>query len=189
MPKHFRRPSPALAVSLAALFVALGGTSYAALTVTGKTIKNGSVTGRDLKDRSLGTKELSKRAVSSLKGNTGAKGAPGASGAPGVPGANGTNGTNGAPGAAGATKVVVRTVEQQNVSNNSAAIVDATCNPGERATGGGFRTLSADDFVPYSNRPNPAGNGNTPTGWHVEAINRTGVSTADMEAFVICASP
>lgn len=54
--------------------------------------------------------------------------------------------------------------------------------------GGGFRTLSVDDVVPYSNRPNPTGNGSTPTGWHVEAMNRTGVSTTETEAFVICAS-
>lgn len=40
-------------VSSMALFVALGGTSYAALTVTGKNVKNSSLTGADVKRSSL----------------------------------------------------------------------------------------------------------------------------------------
>lgn len=63
-----RKPSPALLVSTAALVVALGGTSYAALQVTGANIKNGTVTsadvkngtlkGKDIKDASIGAAEL-----------------------------------------------------------------------------------------------------------------------------------
>jgi hypothetical protein len=41
-----RRPSPSMLVALLALFVALGGTSYAALTITGKNVRNGSLTGK-----------------------------------------------------------------------------------------------------------------------------------------------
>jgi hypothetical protein len=44
-----RRPSPAVAVSFVALFVALGGSAYA-LTITGANIKTNSVTGTDLRD-------------------------------------------------------------------------------------------------------------------------------------------
>ena len=36
-----------------ALFVALGGTSYAAVTLTGANIRNGTVTGVDLKNESV----------------------------------------------------------------------------------------------------------------------------------------
>ncbi len=75
-----RRPSPALVISLIALFVALGGTGYAAFklpknsvgskqikknavtgskikanSITGSKVKNGSLTGADLKLGSLGT--------------------------------------------------------------------------------------------------------------------------------------
>jgi hypothetical protein len=46
-------PSPAMAVALIALFAALGGSAYAALVVTGKNVKNGSLTGVDFKKRSL----------------------------------------------------------------------------------------------------------------------------------------
>jgi hypothetical protein len=50
---RFRRPSPAMVVALIALFVALGGSSYAALRVTGKNVKNSSLTGTDVKNNSL----------------------------------------------------------------------------------------------------------------------------------------
>jgi hypothetical protein len=54
--RRLRMPSPAMAVALVALFVALGGSAYA-LTVTGADIVNGSITGADIRQRSLtGTK-------------------------------------------------------------------------------------------------------------------------------------
>ena len=39
------RPSPAMAVALIALFVALGGTGYAAVKLNGKNIKDNSIPG------------------------------------------------------------------------------------------------------------------------------------------------
>ena len=55
---RFSRPSPALVISLIALFVALGGTGYAALKVTGKNVKNRSLTGKDVKKNSLRGTEI-----------------------------------------------------------------------------------------------------------------------------------
>jgi hypothetical protein len=69
-------------VATLALFVALGGSSYAAITITGKNVKDGSLTGKDVKNRSLGTTDLSKKTVKSLTGKRGATGARGAQGAP-----------------------------------------------------------------------------------------------------------
>jgi hypothetical protein len=40
-----------------AVFIALGGSSYAAIIITGKNVKNGSLTGADIKDNSLGGQE------------------------------------------------------------------------------------------------------------------------------------
>ena len=40
-----------------AVFIALGGSSYAALTITGRTVKDGSLTSADVKNRSLLGKE------------------------------------------------------------------------------------------------------------------------------------
>lgn len=48
-----RRPSPALVISVLALFVALGGTGYAASQINGKTLKNNSVTGKKLKNKTI----------------------------------------------------------------------------------------------------------------------------------------
>ena len=52
-----RRPSPALVISLIALFVSLGGGAYA-LTVTGGQVKNGSLTGKDVKANSLSGRQI-----------------------------------------------------------------------------------------------------------------------------------
>jgi hypothetical protein len=41
-----------------AVFVALGGSSYAAITVTGKNVKNSSLTGTDVKNNSLTGKDV-----------------------------------------------------------------------------------------------------------------------------------
>ena len=41
-------------MSTVAVFVALGGSSYAALTITGRDVKNSSLTYRDLKRNTLG---------------------------------------------------------------------------------------------------------------------------------------
>ena len=84
------RPSPPMLVALVALFVALGGSSCAAIAITGKNIKDGSVTAKDVKNRTLGAKELSKRAVSSLRGRRGATGPSGPAGATGQAGPAGT---------------------------------------------------------------------------------------------------
>ena len=48
------RPSVATVLSLIALFAALGGTSYAAATISGKQVKNSSLTGADIKNNSVG---------------------------------------------------------------------------------------------------------------------------------------
>jgi hypothetical protein len=46
-------PSPAMVVAVIALILSLTGSTYAALVITGKSIKNGSVTGKDIRNRSL----------------------------------------------------------------------------------------------------------------------------------------
>jgi hypothetical protein len=55
--RRIHRPTPALIVAIVALFMALGGTSYAALKVTGKNVANSTLTGIDIKNKSLGPKE------------------------------------------------------------------------------------------------------------------------------------
>ena len=50
---RIRRPSGTTAIAWLALFVSLGGTSYAALVITGTQVKDSTLTTKDIKDRSL----------------------------------------------------------------------------------------------------------------------------------------
>jgi hypothetical protein len=94
-----RRPSPATIISLVALFVALGGTSYAAVVLAPKN----SVGSAQVINGSLLKKDLSKKTVAALKGNRGPQGARGSAGAQGAAGAVGPAGATGPAGPAGAT--------------------------------------------------------------------------------------
>ena len=58
-----RRPGYANVVATLALVVAMGGTSYAAVKITGKDVKNSSLTGKDVKNESLTGKDIKKRSV------------------------------------------------------------------------------------------------------------------------------
>ena len=99
---RIRLPSPALVIAVIALVVAVGGTSYAALT-----LPKGSVGAKQLKKNSVGKKQLKKNSVTSVKVKNGSlksidfgsgelpKGDKGDKGDRGTNGTNGTNGVNG----------------------------------------------------------------------------------------------
>ena len=53
-----RRLSYANVVATLALFIALGGSSYAALTITGQNVRDGSLTGKDIKRNSLTGRQI-----------------------------------------------------------------------------------------------------------------------------------
>lgn len=94
------RPSPPMVVAIAALTVALGGTSYAAIALP----KN-SVGTKQIKKSAVTAKKIAKNAVNSSKVKNGSLlagdfkagqlpgGSTGPQGAPGPPGTNGTNAT------------------------------------------------------------------------------------------------
>jgi hypothetical protein len=88
-----RRISPSLVISVVALFVALGGTSYAVTVVTGKNVRDGSLTGKDVKDNSLtsgdvrnGSLRLRDFRSGELANTPGARGPAGPAGPAGAPG-------------------------------------------------------------------------------------------------------
>ncbi len=98
MPRH--RPSAATVLSLVALFVALGGTSYAALTITSANVKNNSLTSSDIKNNSVSTADVKNGSLlsSDFKAGqlpAGIQGAPGVPGVPGTAGAKGDKGDKG----------------------------------------------------------------------------------------------
>jgi hypothetical protein len=85
--------------SLLALIVALGGTSYAAVVVTGKNVKDNSLTGSDVRDGTLLGKDFKPGDVP--KGPKGEKGAQGERGYLGYNGPTGPTGMQGPPGPQG----------------------------------------------------------------------------------------
>jgi hypothetical protein len=74
MKRRFRAPGPALVISLVALFVALGGTTYAATSLP----KN-SVGTAQLKKGAVTKKKINKKTIASLKGARGLQGTNGVS--------------------------------------------------------------------------------------------------------------
>lgn len=129
-----------------ALFVALGGSSYAALKITGSDIRNGTVTGADLKDGSVKGRDVANGTIrgSDLKNGsvTGSDVADGsllaADFVPGqLPaGAAGPAGPAGPQGPGGLTDVVSRRVDLL-VAEGSTETGTASCLQGEIASGGG----------------------------------------------------
>jgi hypothetical protein len=81
-------------VATLALFVALGGSSYAAITVTGKNVKNGSLTGADVKNSSLTSSDVKNRSLLSQDFKSGQLPA-GQQGAQGSKGDKGDQGPSG----------------------------------------------------------------------------------------------
>ncbi len=91
-----RRPSPALVISLIALFIALGGTGYAAVALP----KN-SVGALQLKSGAVTPPKVAKKTIALFKGQSGPAGPQGAQGPQGPAGAQGAQGQQGPPGATG----------------------------------------------------------------------------------------
>jgi hypothetical protein len=78
-----RRPSAATTISVIALFVALGGTGYAAATLPKNSVASVQVVDGSLKKRDLADKTIA--ALKGTRGPAGANGATGPSGPAGLP--------------------------------------------------------------------------------------------------------
>lgn len=98
-----RRPSAALIVASFALFVALGGTSYAVTqlpknSVGTKQLKKNAVTSSKVKDGTLVAADFQTGVLTGVAGPKGDTGATGAAGATGPVGPTGATGAQGVPG-------------------------------------------------------------------------------------------
>ena len=105
-----------------AVFLALGGSSYAAIKITGRNVKDGSLTSADIKDRSLLGKDFKPGQLPA-----GARGPQGATGSPGAS-------------AAGAGSGAV-TYHSARVASPQSAMTpgSVSCGPGEQVVGGGIK--------------------------------------------------
>ena len=165
-------------LALLALFIALGGTSYAALTLP----KN-SVGTRQIKPRAVTLSKLSTSARKSLKGHTGPAGHTGPVGPVGPAGPTGRTGDTGMTGARGPVNVVMRIGTSAAVAANASATASADCDAGEMATGGGFFTQV--DVQVTASRPVPLTAGAQATGWQATVKNTT-ASSASFGAYAMC---
>ncbi|MBI5103911.1 MAG: hypothetical protein HZB46_02780 [Solirubrobacterales bacterium] len=191
--RHLHWPSPAMAVALTALFVALGGTSYSVArlakdSVTSNAIKNGAVHRADLAANAVDTAKVADHTLLAADFKAGQLPA----------GPQGVAGPIGPKGDPGATRLIVRTSSGHGVQRTD-------CLPGEAATGGGGH--SPDGYVIASipaNHPlapwapnGPPVEYPSPTSWEARALKVevsnsgtvTAVRDADVTTWVVCAAP
>ena len=119
-------PSPAMAVALIALGIALGGSAVAG---------TGLITGAQIKDHSIGLNDLSYTAVAHLRGQQGSQGLPGPAGLPGPQGPAGPT----------ANVMAIQTAEQ-----NDARKISEICGIGHVVSGVTFSSFSNTLFVSYN---------------------------------------
>jgi len=132
-------------VASLALFAALGGSSYAAIAVTGAQVRDGSLTGRDVRNSSLTGKDVRNQSLLAQDFKpgqlpAGPKGDPGAPGPKGDKGDTGPKGDPGLPGVSGYQQVVVHKQIDPNFSVFTEA--QATCPAGKVVIGGGAEILN-----------------------------------------------
>ena len=193
-------------IAYVALFVALGGTSYAEIrlpanSVGPRQIKKNAVRSSDVKNSSLLATDF--KAGQLPAGPRGAQGIPGPVGAigpQGPKGDTGDTGPQGSTGVAGATNVVVRSAAFGWPAGGfipRGRVLNANCHQGERATGGSafIRYDSSSSgpppFAPTMSYPYPSTEGSTPTGWQgfVNPSPQPEPVALTLTVYVVCASP
>jgi hypothetical protein len=194
-------------VATLALFIALGGTSYAALklprnSVGSAQLRSNAVTSSKVQDGSLLLQDFNANERAALHGATGpqgpaglagAQGSAGPAGAQGPAGPAGAQGPQGPAGASGATNVVVHTHDFGPLVAKATVTTTVACGTGEHAIAGG--ASGADDFLtvrqsfPAGVAPSPAVDGASPTGWSTVVLNSSGTTPTDVTGYVVCAKP
>ena len=124
-----RTLSPPMLVALLALLVATSGATYAAVTVTGKNVVDGSLTTKDVKNRSLLKKDFKKGQLTAgpqgPEGPAGPAGPQGLPGSQGAPGAKGEAGEDGKPGQDGSPDTPAQVIEKLKQVDGTGSDLDA----------------------------------------------------------------
>jgi hypothetical protein len=173
-----RRPSAAMVVALVALFAALGGTGYAAATLSGRSIQKHTIPANRVVDNALGGGQINESKLGPV---------PAAQQAMAAQQLQGRDATRFL---ANSARVEIN---QLNVVNNATATVTASCLQGEKGIGGGaaWMIVNSDNPTGFDAQlnasfPLPAAGGAAEiTGWRAVGINRTG-ATRGLRAYVIC---
>ena len=201
-----RTPRYANVTATLALFVALGGTSYAAATISGSDVRNGSLTGSDIKNESLKSRDVDNGSLTNRDLKNGSllaadfKAGQLPAGPQGLPGPQGPQGIQGPQGPASATNVVARrTNDTLSPAPSGDVTIEATvasCLPGERAVGGGAGiTNITSGFAlvimgePVEDDGSPPEDGEVATRWRAVGVNSDQSNAQVMNVHVLYASP
>ena len=189
--------------SMLALTIALGGTSYAAIT-----LPRNSVGSAQIKAKAVKNSDLASSAVTSAKVKNGTLRAQdfavnqlpaGPRGLTGANGANGAAGPTGPQGPAGTVGVARSYFTQAPVdlANGANQSYSSFCPAGQQAIAGGGRgddTLSEETILTNTRPAISAGNqeppasGGTFTGWRITVVNPIGGAASGIrpEVWVVC---
>ena len=181
MRKHLRHPSPATALSVIALFVALGGTGYAAATgsidsreirnntVQGKDIRNSTIRGGDVRNNSLTGSDVAETRLGKV---------PSSSRADLATNANTIGGL-----APGAFARDVQYLTASSTDSGATKQVFINCPTGKSVIGGGSQIGGTDAAFLQTDRPIVNN-----TQWFGQARSANGTDTNySLSATVICA--
>lgn len=117
-------------------------------------------------------------AVKGPKGDTGTTGLKGDKGDKGDTGAAGTPGAPGAPGTPGTAAVTYHT-RAISIAANDANFFVTSCDPGQKAVGGGY--TSANSVIGFDSLPVPDG-----SGWQLYLVNGSSTTTGTATAYTVC---
>ncbi|MGB2712485.1 MAG: hypothetical protein WBC33_13335 [Conexibacter sp.] len=189
-----RRLSFANVTSMVALMVALGGTSYAATTLSKNSvgsaqIKKGSVAGSDIRANAITSTKVKNGSLKAV--DFGANQLP--AGAKGDTGAQGPKGDTGAFGAA----TVQFFQAAADLADGASQSYNVFCPAGQQAIAGGARGDATDSegTSVTSSRPavsatntEPPAAGTGFTGWRITVVNLAGAPAAGIrpEVWVVC---
>jgi hypothetical protein len=166
-----RRPSPALVISLVALFVALEGTSLGSslkippLALHAKTADKAKVASNALK--------LDNQTAAQIAATPGPATTLGGLTADQIAATPG-------PTSSAAGLVTVRSTGWSNASDNQGIDWYAQCQPGEKAIGGGWDEIQGNARFTY-NRPTP-----DDTAWWVHTYTAANTAPASGSIWVVC---
>ena len=178
-------------MATAAVFIALGGSSYAAVqlskdSVRSKHIKNGQVKGPDLATNAVNTRSVKNGSLLSSDFKAGQAPA-GARGDRGLTGLTGTSGVSGyvicGPGPCDSFGTYTMTTNPNTTAEGA-----VYCPAGKRALGGG-PSFNSDPAATFVTRSGPTESGAGLSGWSVQVrTGGNGMTAGLVSVRVICAT-
>jgi hypothetical protein len=185
-----KRPTPAFVVALVALFVALGGTGYAAVSINGKSIRPHTILGNRLKANTLTGAQVDESKLGVVPFADHAHGADHAAGA------DDAKTLGGHPASSLLSNAtVVHAIDTDTIMPGQGADVKAHCASNEHGISGGAAWLAANDLT-FSLADLPVtvstplgadlnGNPSRIDGWEASGDNASN-SVKVLRVYVIC---